>query len=422
MSTGLNTTKNINNKLNEVTYHIAVDPGFDAFKVVVNGTYFSVPREIVKGAPVDQVALAPKHDDFLCHQANSETHYMGSFATVLSSYNCVDKKNEDNISIKYFSLPEFTIGLEIVIAYAIYSYNTEVLHYDYDLSTNEIDLNISKIYLALALPHSYCDQLSKEITGKQARNHEFALLVGQNLTKLNVSFSLQKENIICISQTIAVLMGRMINQDISEVEKKLPTLIIDGGYLTIGIVSVFPQFIINENIDESNVIYTMNEINRTLADEFSKNSNRNDVHDYTIDNFIETEPVIRYIDSTGKVALYDLKNRKEELKVQTANKLIEYLNKKFNHLLSYKSVHIAGGTGIIFSDQLRKEYVEKTEVLKNEDIILVQGSNYNIKNDNHFLDKKNHTISLGYMSEDNYSATFGIAIGAYRSLTVHFTD
>lgn len=412
---------------NQKTYSIAVDPGFHGFKVVINGMYFFIPRAIVMNDvslnDVFSGILDTNRDDFICYNTISDNYYVGAVAYDSSqSVNQVAKSNStDNMYIKpeFFLTKEFNIALQTVIGYAIYRYNKEVLNMPYNVH-NEVNIDVQdNIELILALPHSYCDQYGPVISQAQAKSHEFMLITGKQQINANISYTILPNKVSVISQTVAAVLCKILSDDssIAELEKVLPTVIIDGGYLTTGLLSLDTALKANYLTDESNLHFTTNTINLAVEKDILTTTGRRDITSYGVDKFIRNEPKIRYrSEESKKTEIYDIEQKKKDIIDDMSKEFIEYLDNKYSNLVAYKSIHIAGGTGILFAEYLKNYYVDETSTFDNDQVIMVQGKNYNPSNDIHKIDPDKKTITVGYTIDDDYSASFGVAIGAYRVL------
>ena len=420
-----------NNKQTSRQFHISIDPGFDSFKVIINGMYFKIPRDVLRvDLDSNKILTDSVTDNYICYTNKLSAYYVGSYARMLS--HSINKSTTNSIiydekytSVDYFMSKEFTIGLEAVVGYAIYRYLKEVDEVDFQTETDnfskamDLDVRNYEIILSLAFPHKYQEEYGEKIRKEFAKQHTFSLEVGTNKTMLDIKFTIDPANTFDISQTIASIMGQMVDNsgNTKNISELLPTIVLDGGYLTFGIVAVNEMLMVNSDFDESNLEFTMNSINKKVGEEIAAKTGRTDIKDYGVDEKILKDSTIKYIDSeTGKAATFDIKACKEEIIKDTFNNLKLYINQKFNHLLDIKTVHIAGGTGVTFADMLKDEYVKNTAVLSEDSIILTQGSKYDKDADTHTTDKKDNTITVGYLENDNYSATFGVVVGTYRAV------
>ena len=95
----------------------------------------------------------------------------------------------------------------------------------------------------------------------------------------------------------------------------------------------------------------------------------------------------------GKAATIDLVQSREEKIQEVCSSLIEHLNEKYNNLLDFNYVLVAGGTGAAFYQQLFDYYTST-----------------GISDAEHFL------LASSELMGQKYSIEYSIAIGAYKGL------
>jgi len=364
------------------TLYIAVDPGFDSMKVVANGKVFKFPFNVIE---TDERKMADYHlrDDFmLLTKPDRSTYRVGAYAREL----LFDKKERVDAfyTEQRFISDEFQVGLSAAIALAIEKN---------DLYNEQSNLDIR---IMVALPHACRAKYAATITGAIAGEHKFYLKHGDSEEK-SYSFTISEQNIHTVSQTIAAILGETSDDDGTINESKFyylskgPTLVLDGGYYTMGMVVVSRGGSVDDNLTESDTQHAMANVNAMVADEIREK--RPDINHYAVEYLLgKDNGTIRYFED-GKAQTIDLKQIRREKISAVCNSLIEYLNQKYNHLLDFRYVLVTGGTGACFYDLLLEYY-----------------SNANLMDKDHLL------LADSTLSETKHPIEFSIAIGAYKGL------
>lgn len=369
--------------------YITVDPGFDSIKVIANGIIFKFPfnAEETDERVINEYAL---RDDFMLYrEVSGSTWRVGQYARELIFDNKnnteLESKMRDFYTEKRFISKEFLVGLRTAIALSIDKTN---------LYNSQHEL---VIYLMVALPHSSREQYCASVKGISAGNHTFSLKVGKSKEK-KYNFSINENNIYTVSQTIAAILGETsdingnINQEKFFYLSEGPTLVIDGGYYTTGLVHVSRGGSVDDRKSESNIDYSMKNINIAVADSIS--DKRPDIKYYVLEYMLsQNDRKVRYIEK-GQAAEIDLKSIREEKIKEICNEFIKYLNNKYNKLLDFNYVLVTGGTGACFYNQLKDYYTNSLNVI----------------DESHFI------LSNSEINDKSYSIEYSIAIGAYKGL------
>lgn len=368
---------------------IAVDPGFDSYKVIANLVSFKFPANVVE---TDERKMSDwlLRDDFMLLKSSYGTTYrIGQYAREKVFE---DKFAPDDLfTDKRFVSDEFTVGLNTAIALAI-----EKNGY-YDIQ-DELD-----IYLIVALPHAQKARYSATIVGDAAGRHNFTLRLGKGAEK-PYSFSIKEQNIKTISQTIASILGETSDASgyIDEAKARYindgPTLVLDGGYYTFGMASVSRGGSVDDDKAESETEHAMKNVNIRICKEIEKV--RPDIKHTSVEYLLsKDEGIIKYVDENGKSGSLDLKALKARMVREVCEDFIEYLNKKYNKLVDFKYVLVTGGTGATFYPILKEYYCDKLGLFDENHLVL---TNTNL------LDKR-------------YSIEFAIVVGAYKGLMSFFS-
>ena len=366
--------------------YIAVDPGFDSVKVVANGKIFKFPF-VAEETDERKISDYGIRSDFLLYRNNDGTTYrVGQYAREL----IFDNKNRQNMdsrmnelySEKRFISAEFQVGLRTAIGLAI----TE--------NGLENDPNL-EIFLMVALPHSIRQKYSASIKGNSAGEHRFSVQHGKN-PPVNYHFTIREDHVFTLSQTISAILGET-SDDFGNVDEEKffylsngPTLVIDGGYYTTGLVVVSRGGSVDDDKTESDTEHAMRNVNEALVE--SIKDKRPDLKHYVLEYLLQTGVKIKYLeDGTAKVL--DLPTLRAEKAALVCNSLLRYLDQKYDHLLDINYVLVTGGTGSVFFDQMR-DYYTSANILDNSSFLLASST----------------------LGGKEYSIEYAVAIGSYKGL------
>ena len=330
---------------------IAIDPGFDAMKVIANGIHFKFPFSAVE---TDERKMSDYggRKEFILHKDRSgATWRVGQYARTLMYEN---KSQQDDPTAKLYTeerfiSPEATVGILSAIAKAI------------DLTglyNEQADLDIR---LIVALPHSVRNKYAPTVAGLVSGAQRFYMTFDDGEEK-EYRFNIVEQNVLTVSQTIAAILGETSDDNGYIDESKYhylangPTLVVDGGYYTMGLVPVSRGGSVDDDHAESNTNYAMKNVNLGVAKEIA--DTRPDIKHYSVEYLLsQGESEIRYMDKgQNKVVSIDLSVIREKKLQNVCNNFIRYLNKKYNDLIDFRYVLVTGGTGAAFFSQLLAYY------------------------------------------------------------------
>lgn len=361
---------------------IAVDPGFDSMKVIANGIAFKFPFNVVE---TDERKMSDYglRDDFMLYQTvQGATYRVGQYAREMVFDN---KANVDDFYTEdRFVSEAFQVGLNTAIALAIEKNGFYGVQ-------DKLD-----IHLMVALPHSCRDKYTPTIVGAISGVHKFKLRCGKGKDK-TYRYNIGKGNIHTLSQTIAAILGETSDDNGNIDDEKFfylsngPTLVLDGGYYTMGMVVVSRGGSVDESKTESDTKHAMANVNQLVADAIK--DKRPDINHYAIEYLLgKDDGEIRYMEN-GKAASLNLHQVRQEKIEIVSRSLINYLNEKYDNLLDFKYVLVTGGTGATFYNYLLQAYSEAG-----------------------LLDSDHLLLTSGMLNDSAHPVEFAIAIGAYKGL------
>lgn len=367
---------------------IAIDPGFDSMKVIANGRHFKFPFSAVETDERKMSDYGGRNGFILYKDGHGATWRVGQYARTLmfEHKDPEEDKMRNFYTEERFISAEATVGLLSAIAKAI-----EIT----GLYDRQTDLDIR---LIVALPHGVRNKYASTIIGQLAGDHKYYMTFG-NGEERPFRFTIKEGNVMTVSQTIAAILGETSDDDGNINEKKYfylsngPTLVIDGGYYTVGLVPVSRGGSVDDSRAESDTTHAMKNVNLAISREIAQQ--RPDIKHYTVEYLLsQGEPSIRYMDKEqGKVVSIDLASIREKKMQSVCASFLRYLDKKYDNLLDFRYILVTGGTGACFFKQMLEHY--KASGLMDEEHML---------------------LTTPTIAGQSLPIEFSIAAGAYKGL------
>lgn len=367
---------------------IAIDPGFDSMKVIANGRHFKFPFSAVETDERKMSDYGGRNGFILYKDAHGATWRVGQYARTLmfEHKDPEEDKMRNFYTEERFISAEATVGLLSAIAKAI-----DVT----GLYDRQTDLDIR---LIVALPHGVRNKYASTIIGQLAGDHKYYMTFG-NKEERPFRFTIKEGNVMTVSQTIAAILGETSDDDGNINEKKYfylsngPTLVIDGGYYTVGLVPVSRGGSVDDSRAESDTAHAMKNVNLAISREIVQQ--RPDIKHYTVEYLLsQGEPSIRYMDKEqNKVVSIDLASIREKKMQSVCASFLRYLDKKYDNLLDFRYILVTGGTGACFFKQMLEHY--KASGLMDEEHML---------------------LTAPTIAGQSLPIEFSIAAGAYKGL------
>ena len=375
---------------------ISLDPGFDSMKVIVNGLAFKFPFNILPITYEQTRDLFQVNDDYFVIKdlITNKLFLVGQYAR--EKIYTDSSKDESFIqymnkfySDKRFVDPLFIYVLRTAINLSISKF-LEV-EQDYDLD----DIKNMNITIGIALPHTLRDVYGPTMKEILAGTHKSEMTIGM-MDNVHFEYTIQKDNIIVFSQTLSAIIcettdddGNMDYEKYEKLSQNGPTLILDAGYYTVGIMTV-SKGVVNNETAESNTSFAMKNVNEKTAAQLP------DVKDYMIEHLcnVNNGKMKTFNVETKKAEVFDVPSIRSQQLSEVCNALIDHIDEKFNYLQAVNHVLITGGTGSSYYDQIKKCYATDRELFNEEDIMLVNSTLFNHEK----------------------PAEYGIAVGCYKGL------
>lgn len=367
---------------------IAIDPGFDSMKVIANGRHFKFPFCAMETDERKMSDYGGRNGFILYKDAHGATWRVGQYARTLmfEHKDPEEDKMRNFYTEERFISAEATVGLLSAIAKAI-----DVT----GLYDRQTDLDIR---LIVALPHGVRNKYASTIIGQLAGNHKYYMTF-DNGEERPFRFTIKEGSVMTVSQTIAAILGETSDDDGNINEKKYfylsngPTLVIDGGYYTVGLVPVSRGGSVDDSRAESDTAHAMKNVNLAISREIAQQ--RPDIKHYTVEYLLsQGEPSIRYKDKElGKVVSIDLASIREKKVQSVCASFLRYLDKKYDNLLDFRYILVTGGTGACFFKQMLEHY-----------------------KDSGLMDEEHMLLTTPTIAGQSLPIEFSIAAGAYKGL------
>jgi len=344
---------------------ISVDPGYDGTKVTVNGERFDFPKETVKkvGNEYEQLDTL---DGIYELEMNGETYLCGPNIKVLVDENSdfhkrLGKSAEQDSNYSYFATKEFAANCMTAISMAlIKAADKGICSSKKVKDAYSLDVDSDNLYIVVELPHEAMERMAASVVNELVGTHKLHLKadVVDGNKDYNVSFEIGENKLLVMSQVIAALVGYMTDEEGNEIDALqdlYPTLVIDGGYYTVGDFSISKtQAILNA---ASKTDFGMLAIHERTAARINDELGTK-YQGYDMDHLFEEEEGIVVIPKTvsksGKNESVDVTTILEEETEKLFAEYLDYLEQKHNYFTKLKQILFAGGTGKIYYELFKK--------------------------------------------------------------------
>lgn len=348
---------------------VAVDPGFDSIKVIVNGYYLKFPKEVVDITDVEDASfVGNKNKSYMkVNYIEGKQHLVGSYAaTYLAEQrgevaNGVEESERLHDTFQTFKTVDKQISIMTAIAKGLISYaqnsNDNIVELikredgSYDVNTG-----ISRIYLGVALPHDAVDSSWKYIESWLKGKHEFSLETAEGKYNLNIDTTQSMAG----SQVISALYGLLTDDNGVQGEteegildeSKLPAIVIDGGYLTLGIAHFTSVQLVDDS--DSNLTFAMKNIYENVAKTIREKTGRQNITSAFIKQLMKKEDhTLHYRDDNGKGLSLDVGEYVTKETRSVCEAMIKELRRKYDDLFEVKTIVVTGGTGIAYYEHIK---------------------------------------------------------------------
>ena len=354
---------------------ISIDAGYNGSKVTVNGVMFQIPADIVEITGRQYVGNIRK-PGYICSTYIQDTnHLVGEQARML----IMEPEYKEKMSVKLdmmesyekFNTTDAKIHLMTCIGMALIKYSQYTMEHDikpqFDVR-KVIDDESSqfKIWVIVGYPHDVYSQVFRAVKPEIARRHAFNIETEDN--SYDLDFTIDNERIMTYSQAMALYMG-LISDDEGNIDynsrflQNMPTIGLDGGQKTVGISKITSNMQIESA--ESNTDFAMHNVYLNVVKILQEEYGRTDIEDYNIPNILNKEngEIVVLNKENNKTNIVDIKPIVENEIDAMCEKLIKYLEGKYNQLLDIKQIVVGGGTGLAYYEGLSRYVREHREHL-----------------------------------------------------------
>lgn len=344
---------------------ISVDPGYDGTKVTVNGERFDFPKETVKkvGNEYEQLTTL---DGIYEIEIDGETYLCGPNIKVLVDENRdfherFGKTAEQDSNFSYFATKEFIANCMTAISIAlIKAADKGICSIKKAGDAYSLNVDSDNLYLVIELPHESMGRMTASVVNELVGAHTLKLKANviDGNKDYNVTFEIGAKKLLVMSQVIAALVGYMTDEEGNEIgalQDLYPTLVIDGGYYTVGDFSISKtQAILNA---ASKTDFGMLEIHERTAARINEKCGTK-YQGYDMDHLFEEEEGIvvipKSVSKSGKNESVDVNPILEEETEKLFAEYLKYLEEKHNYFTKMKQILFAGGTGEIYFNLFKK--------------------------------------------------------------------
>lgn len=387
---------------NKQIISVTIDTGFSGAKCIVNKKHYFVEADCVNITANNKEAVNKgfnrNGEQTIMVTVNDETYLIGSAARNLKLVDSNERKAFAARQSAYESEKRFTDDyykkqLYAYIAYALTEYMTEVGKVS-DLQDPEVMKSRYAVIISVVLPQSSYknSNILTEIQRFLIGPHSADVNINGTMTKVN--YEIGENSILVYSQALCVLMQDVLN-DIGECRTEMEKyvtqdniLIIDGGYVTVGLVGLFKNLAAPDETSQSNKDFAMKNINvlamKNIEKEVTENGGNIEklgINDFNLEASNGTKVYKTFKSSEAgeddsPLKTVDLDKHKLNATKEVTEALVNYLYKEDAYdVINCKGVFVAGGTGKAYMQQGDLEnLISKKWGLKKEDIHLVSGT------------------------------------------------
>jgi len=368
----------------ETNLVIGIDPGYDAAKVCVNGVLTTIPNNVldITGHASDFLTLGDKRaNDFVLSRYIPDKEYLvGGFARK----SIMEKSVRTDEMVKYqmmdsyqrFQTKDFEVNFMTVMGVAIINYIKRAKKTNMgsalDFARNQetgitrvTGFNQMRVIVGVALPNDSVDESWIYIKNFLVGKHKYIVEMSDGVYELE--YEVEPNHTMPASQVICAFLGLTSDDNgvmipNNDTLKKLPALVIDGGYKTMGIFMLTKALKVAQA--ESNTEFAMGNVHKRVAARLQKEYGRTNIEAFSIPSILENEGGhVNYIvpakdGGKPKTASVDVNRLVAEEEAALCAEFIDYLNKEFEDLLDVKQIVTTGGTGAAYYNHINA-YMEE---------------------------------------------------------------
>lgn len=382
---------------------IAIDPGFDAYKIVVNEhTYHFSSKMLDVTTETYGVDRRPKGSYYLrlAEERNNrivDYEYLIGDVTELSMHSATIVANNAQLlsdlqATSKFSSDNFKISLQGALALALYLYQKD----DKSFSFARLEKNEYDVAIAVALPHDYVTKAWSTVKQFLQCKHDFKLYITDEDIEIPIQYDFSDALFMRDSQVKCAFIYEFTDDDGFDDDNlmdKLPCVVIDGGYRTFGTFFLNKDY--STSVCKSNLDYAMSSVDTAVSSEVSRITGRTTFTALQVKEYLKTQEPINY--GTKRITPAELTEMYNRALTATANSSIKFLEKTME-LDDARSLLLTGGTGAAYFN-IYKAYFNENY---GDNLVPV------------LSDKPYHGKKI--------DAVFGVVLGLYKQLSNAFAS
>lgn len=390
---------------------MSVDPGYDGFKIYINGHNYLSKSLVIKTGETDEFERIERptiKDGTFVQMRDFNSGKIVQYMTGQNARAALTDGTASDVSDFYtdadrFSTPQFRASFYSAVIRALWLYATEDNEVGFTIEDLTNNLSGWGIYLLVTLPYAYAQEAKKNIRVLLDAPIDAEFTLSRKMTvKLTSKLPIVKAYFQ--PQVLAAFRGTFLSEfgdysDDTEAEmlQKMPAILIDAGYHTCAMVTITNALeVLEGDPTVTEEIFSMEEFDKKTAKKLRTRYSKEAISDSElslalVNDYCNGDRELFASTDNGSEPV-DVASIREQVLQEEKARLIQYLNKKFG-MKKMRSAFITGGTG----GSIMFDYL--SDVLKNwknvKDVSLITGFNLN---------------------GEDIGSVYGVAYGGYKML------
>lgn len=338
---------------------ISIDPGYDAFKFVIDRTLITFSSKMLDVSNeefgVDRRADGSYYirlEDTVNNRVVDREYLIGD-ATELTMHTATFfEKNRSLLeslqASAKFKEPIFAVLLRGALGLALYLKEKEDAQ---SKKKNKFTLEklaegYYQVMIGVALPHDLVKDSKDSVKNALKCKRDFRIYVADDDKEIPINYDLGDAMFKFDSQVKCAFFYQYTDDegyDEPDLNDHLPCIVIDGGYHTFGHFLLTP--LLTTEACKSNLTYAMSQVETVVAAQIHTITGRTDFAPHQVKECIKSKKDIVYGKDRLKSA--DIKKMHDDAVVNSAKASIKYIEKNMD-LNDAKSLLMTGGTGAAY--------------------------------------------------------------------------
>ena len=390
---------------------MSVDPGYDGFKIYINGHNYLSKSLVIKTGETDEFERIERptiKDGTFVQMRDFNSGKIVQYMTGQNARAALTDGTASDVSDFYtdadrFSTPQFRASFYSAVIRALWLYATEDNEVGFTIEDLTNNLSGWGIYLLVTLPYAYAQEAKKNIRVLLDAPIDAEFTLSRKMTeKLTsklpiVKAYFQPQVLQAFRGTFLSEFGDYSDDTEAEMLQKMPAILIDAGYHTCAMVTITNALeVLEGDPTVTEEIFSMEEFDKKTAKKLRTRYSKEAISDSElslalVNDYCNGDRELFASTDNGSEPV-DVASIREQVLQEEKARLIQYLNKKFG-MKKMRSAFITGGTG----GSIMFDYL--SDVLKNwknvKDVSLITGFNLN---------------------GEDIGSVYGVAYGGYKML------